>query len=95
MLTLDVAATSLIYNHVPPLPPSLSGGQGTAANGVTAVGFIAGVATVGALLGWKRPANPIGWLLCASRLSYAVGSLGGLLLEFPGTCACRESRPWL
>ena len=85
VLTMAMAAISLIYNHVHPLPPSLSGGQGTAANGVTAVGFIGGFATVGALLMWKRPANPIGWLLCASGLSYAVGSLGGLLLQFPGT----------
>lgn len=87
VLTLAMAAASLIYNHVHPLPPSLSAGQGTVANGVAAVGFITGFATVGALLRWKRPANPIGWLLSASGLSYAVGSLGGLLLQFPGTRA--------
>jgi signal transduction histidine kinase len=85
VLTLATAATALIYNHVHPLPPRLSAGQGSVANGVAAVAFIGGFATVGALLGWKRPANPIGWLLCASGLSYAIGALGGLLLQFPAT----------
>jgi signal transduction histidine kinase len=85
VLTLATAATALIYNHVHPLPPSLGAGQGSIANGVAAVGFIVGFATVGALLGWKRPANPIGWLLCASGLSYAIGALAGLLLQFPTT----------
>jgi signal transduction histidine kinase len=85
VLTLATAATALIYNHVHPLPPSLSAGQGSVANGVAAAGFIVGFATVGALLGWKRPANPIGWLLCASGLSYAIGALAGLLLQFRAT----------
>jgi signal transduction histidine kinase len=85
VLTLATAATALIYNHVHPLPPGLSAGQGSVANGLAAVGFIVGFATVGALLGWKRPANPIGWLLCASGLSYAIGALAGLLLQFPAT----------
>ena len=85
VLTLATAATALIYNHVHPLPPSVSAGQGSIANGVAAVGFIVGFATVGALLRWKRPANPIGWLLCASGLSYAIAALAGLLLQFPAT----------
>jgi signal transduction histidine kinase len=94
-LTVATAATALIYNHVHPLAPSLSAGQGTVANGVAAVGFIGGFATVGALLGWKRPANPIGWLLCASGLSYAVGALGGLLLQFPGARAWGHWLGWV
>ena len=87
VLTLATAATALIYNHVHPPPPSLSAGQGTTANGVAAVVFIVGFATVGALLGWKRPANPIGWLLSAAGLSYAGGTLGLLLQQFPRTRA--------
>jgi len=46
---------------------------------VIAVAFIGGFATVGALLGWKRPANPIGWLMCGTALSYTVGDVGQLL----------------
>jgi signal transduction histidine kinase len=85
VLTLATAATALIYNHVHPLPASLSSVQGNAAAGAVAVAVIVGFATVGALLAWKRPANPIGWLLCATGLSYAAGAFGLLLLQFPGT----------
>ena len=85
VLTLAAAATALIYNQVHPLPPSLGGGQGTFVTGTVAVTFIGGFATVGALLVWKRPANPIGWLLSATGLSYAVAFIGLLLLQFPRT----------
>ena len=82
VLTLATAATALIYNHVHPLPPSLSGGQERGERRGRG-GFIGGFATVGALLGWKRPANPIGWLLSATGLSYAARRPGLLLLQFP------------
>jgi signal transduction histidine kinase len=92
VLTLAVAATALIYNQVHPLPPKLSGGTGNALAGTVAVAFLVAFATVGALLGWKRPANPIGWLLSATGLSYAVASTGLLLLQFPRT---RSWAQWL
>jgi signal transduction histidine kinase len=85
VLTLAVAATALIYNQVHPLPPKLSGGSGNAVAGTVAVAFVVGFATVGALLAWKRPANPIGWLLSATGLSYAFAVGGLLLLQFPRT----------
>src|SRR5258705_2348638 len=85
MLTLATASTSLIYNHVHALPPKLSGGTGNAVAGTVAVAFVVGFATVGALLGWKRPANPIGWLLSATGLSYSVAFIRLLLLRFPRT----------
>src|SRR5271170_5862733 len=72
VLTLAAAGASLIYNHVHPLPPKLSAGTGSVLIGTVAVAFIGGFATVGALLVWKRPANPIGLLLSATGLSYAV-----------------------
>ena len=50
--------------------------------GTVAVTFIGGFATVGALLAWKRPANPIGWLLSATGLSFAAATVGLLLLQF-------------
>src|SRR5437899_10814893 len=84
VLTLAVAPAALVYSHVHPLPSKLSGGTGSAAIDTVAVAFIVGFATVGALLGWKRPANPIGWLLSATGLSYAFGGAAGLLLlQFP------------
>lgn len=59
MLTLATATTALIYNHIHALPPRVSGGTGNALASVVAVTFVVGFATVGALLAWKRPANPI------------------------------------
>ena len=95
VLTLAAAATALIYNQVHPLPPSLGGGQGTFVTGTVAVTFIGGFATVGALLGWKRPANPIGWLLSATGLSYAVAFIGLLLLQFPRTRGWAQWLGWI
>ena len=94
-LPLAMTATALIYNQVQPLPPKLGGGPGNALTGTVMVAFIVGFATVGALLGWKRPANPIGWLLSATGLSYAVGALGLLLLHFPRTRAWSDWLGWI
>ena len=78
-----VAATAMIYNHVHPLPVKLGGGTGTVLTGTVAVTFIAGFATVGALLAWKRPANPIGWLLSATGLSFALADRGAAAAAIP------------
>src|SRR6266480_7688326 len=83
VLTLATAGTALIYNQVHPLPPK-RGGTGNAATGMVAVTFIVGFATVGALLVWKRPADPIGWLLSATGLSYSAGAFEIFLAHFPG-----------
>jgi len=88
VLTLATAGGTLIYNHLYPLPPALQAGMGNAANGVAGVMFIGGFATVGALLIWKRPANPIGWLMSATGLCFVLGTTGVLLLQFP------EHRAW-
>ena len=94
VLTLAVTAAALIYNQVHPLPAKL-GGQGNAVTGAAAVAFIVGFATVGALLAWKRPANPIGWLLSATGLSYAFATGGLLLQQFPGTRAWGTWFGWM
>ena len=95
VLTIAVTVSVLIYNHVHPLPPELSGGTGNALTGTVAVTFIAGFATVGALLGWKRPANPIGWLLSGTSLSYTCASVGLLLLQFPAARAWGNWTGWM
>jgi signal transduction histidine kinase len=41
--------------------------------------FIISFATVGALLSWKRPTNPIGWLLSAAGAVYAVATSATVL----------------
>src|SRR6185312_15888013 len=86
VLTLAAHGSALIYNSLYPLPPALAAGAGNAANGVAGMMFIGEFATVGALLIWKRSANPIGWFMSATGASYALAGGGGLLLlHFPQT----------
>jgi signal transduction histidine kinase len=84
VLSLGMMVTALAYKTLYPLPASQ---QGSAADGVAGVVFITGFATVGALLVWKRPGNPIGWLLSASGLAYAAADFGLLLHHLPGARA--------
>ena len=95
VLTLATAATAFIYNHVHPLPPGASAVHGSAADSVAAVMFIGGFATVGALLGWKRPENPIGWLMSATSATYALATTGVLLLQFAAAQAWGSWLGWL
>jgi MFS family permease len=87
--TVSVAAiaTSLGYTAVNPLPAKLASQAGSTVDGLVAAVFVAAFATVGALLAWKRPANPIGWLMSATGLAYAVAGAGLMLLHFPRTQA--------
>src|SRR5215831_13943090 len=87
VLTLAATGSPLIFNRLYPLPPGQAAGAGNAANGVAALMFIEGFTIVGALLIWKRSANPIGWLMSATGASYGLALGGGLLLHFPPTRA--------
>jgi hypothetical protein len=73
------------YNTIHPLPAKLASDVGSAADGVVGAVFIGAFATVGALLAWKRPENPIGWLLSAVGLAFAVAGFGVFLVRFPRT----------
>ena len=95
ILILATSATAFIYNHVHPLPPGGSAARGSAADGVAAVMFIGGFATVGALLAWKRPANPIGWLMSATGAAYALATTGVLLLQFAAAQAWGSWLGWV
>src|SRR6266702_4656367 len=92
-LTIGVTSVSLVYEHAHPVPASLAS-RGSVADGVAGLAFIAGFATVGALLGWKRPANPVGWLLAATGASYGIGALAGLLGNFRPTLALSGWLAW-
>src|SRR5947199_2362732 len=94
-LSLAAMTTSFVYNHVHPLPGNAGGSHGNALTGVATLVFIPGFATVGAVLAWKRPANPIGWLLSAAGLTYAVASFALLLGQFPRTGAWSHWLGWL
>jgi len=73
------------YNAIYPLPAKLASDVGSTADGVVGAVFIGAFATVGALLAWKRPENPIGWLLSAVGLVFAVAGFGVFLVRFPRT----------
>ncbi len=56
--------------------------SGSIAPVITVLLFIPIFATVGAVLAAKRPTNPIGWLLSATGLCYALGTLAILVGHF-------------
>jgi MFS family permease len=80
-VSVAVTATALGYTIAHPLSAELASDFGwNGLNGTIGVVFIIAFGTVGALLAWKRPGNPIGWLLSAAGLACAVGGAVGLLL---------------
>ena len=95
-ISVAVTATALGYTAVHPLPPKLAAQNFgvTGLNNVVGVVFIAAFATVGALLAWKRPGNPIGWLLSATALVYAVGIFGTFLAHFHRTLTLANWLGW-
>ena len=84
-VTMAITATAVSYDALNPLPATLADQSGNGLDMVVGLTFIAACATVGALLAWKRPGNPIGWLLSGSGLAYALGGFGQLLIHFPRT----------
>ena len=84
-VTVAASAAGLLSNVLYPLPAKLASQAGSGLDGVVGAVFIAAFATVGALLAWKRPGNPIGWLLSATGLAYAAGVFNVLLLHFHRT----------
>jgi signal transduction histidine kinase len=76
VVSLGVLAAALALNSAHPLPDNQGGNW---ANGLAAVAFVGGFVTVGGLLVWKRPGNPVGWLLSACGVVVAAGVLGLLL----------------
>jgi MFS family permease len=84
-VSVAMTATALGYTAVRPLPAKVADLGGSGLDGAVAVVFIAAFATVGALLAWKRPGNPIGWLLSATGLVFAAAAFSVLLAHFPRT----------
>jgi hypothetical protein len=91
-VSVAAIASALAYAAVHPLSAKLAAQQGSELNGAVGVAFIAAFATVGALLAWKRPGNPIGWLLSATGLTFAVAGSNVFLAQFPSTLTLAD---WL
>ncbi|HJZ28767.1 MAG TPA: hypothetical protein VJ370_21000, partial [Streptosporangiaceae bacterium] len=93
-VTVAASAAALVSNVLYPLPANLASQAGSGLDGVVGGVFIAAFATVGALLAWKRPGNPIGWLLSATGVAYAAGALNALLLHFHRTLTLASWLGW-
>jgi hypothetical protein len=91
-VSIAVTATGLGYTVIHPLPAKLADFGGSGLNNAVVIVFIGAFATVGALLAWKRPENPIGWLLSATGLVVAVAVFGVFLAQFPRTLTLAD---WL
>jgi len=94
-VTVAMSVAGLLSNTLYPLPAKLASQAGSGLDGVVGGVFIAAFATVGALLAWKRPGNPIGWLLSATGLAYAVGAFYVLLLHFHQTLTLANWLGWI
>ena len=94
-VSVAVSVVALGYTAVHPLPAKLANQGGNGLDWVVGTVFVAAFATVGALLAWKRPGNPIGWLLSATGLAYAMGVCGILLAHFPRTLTLAEWLGWI
>jgi len=84
-VTMALTVTAMTSTVLRPLPAELVNFSGNGLNGAVGLVFIGAFATVGALLAWKRPKNPIGWLLSAIGLEYAVAVFSVFLAHFPWT----------
>jgi hypothetical protein len=94
-VSVAATGTTLGYATLHSLPASLANQGGGRSNEAVVVAFIVAFATVGALLAWKRPGNPIGWLLSATGLAYAAGAFGLLLAYFPRTLTVSNWLSWI
>jgi hypothetical protein len=84
-VSMAMTATAMVYHVLYPLSANATSVVGGGLDGAVGIVFIGAFGTVGALLAWKRPNNPIGWLLSAIGLTFAVASFGVFLAHFPRT----------
>jgi hypothetical protein len=84
-VSVAASVATLVDAKLYPLPPNLAGLAGSGLNGAVGIVFIGAFATVGALLAWKRPGNPIGWLLSAIGLVTVAAVFSVFLAHFPRT----------
>ena len=84
-VSVAMTATALTYYAIYPLSAEQVSIAGGGLAGAVGIVFVGAFATVGALLAWKRPENPIGWLLSAIGLTSAAAGFGVFLAHYPRT----------
>src|SRR5215469_12089146 len=95
VLCLALGVTSMGYTAVRPLPASQAHNFGSGINNVVGFVFFLAFASVGSILAWKRPRNPIGWLLSATCLVYTTAGFGSFLAHFPRAVSLANWLGWL
>jgi hypothetical protein len=94
-VSVAATATEIGYTAVHPLPARLVNQSGSGLDGAVGIVFVTAFATVGALLAWKRPGNPIGWLLSAIALANAGAGQAVWLARFPRTLTLADWLGWI
>jgi hypothetical protein len=94
-VSVTATATTIGYTDIHPPPARLASQSGNGLDGAVGIVFVAAFATVGALLAWKRPGNPIGWLLSAIGLAVAGAGQEVLLARFPRTQTLAHWLGWI
>jgi hypothetical protein len=77
--TISLLGFAIVFGALTASPGAADAG-GTSSL-VASVVFVFAFATVGALVASRRPANPIGWIMCASGLAYAIGGVSVVYVE--------------
>jgi archaellum biogenesis protein FlaJ (TadC family) len=77
--TISLLGFAIVFGALTASPGAADSG-GTSSL-VASVVFVFAFATVGALVASRRLGNPIGWIMCASGLAYALGGVCVVYVE--------------
>jgi|SRR5215210_1628746 len=100
LVALQVALVPLgVLFEVLNRPPS-SSGLGFVVDAVVAAASILMFPTVGALIFWRRPEHPIGWLFCCVNLGWAINHFAGPYAKYalvvnPGAVPAGKLAAWI
>jgi hypothetical protein len=98
-LALTLAFSALAFLVMNRTSPNAQSSDSLVADAVFAVAFLA-FPTVGALIGSRRPANPIGWIFTVAGLLFGIAAFAGgyathALFTDPGSLPAGREMAWL